>query len=131
MHILIIRCLQIFSSNQPEASTSSHLTKVSPTIPPPVGMAKPTSAMLPGRTTVQESGCFSTSLSVCQGVLDYDLTHNSSTKLSDIELGAYQQLINSNCSARAVEFICVALEPECRPSHIGVLPPCRRICKGL
>jgi len=69
---------------------------------------------------------------MCQGVLDYDLTYNrEGTAPRDAgSMAAYENLIRSNCSARAAEFICGALEPECRPSHIGQLPPCRRICKG-
>ncbi|XP_067622697.1 uncharacterized protein [Eurosta solidaginis] len=129
-HHLLRLFNNIFSSDQPVSTTKS-LTKVSPTIPP-VTQFKPTHAMSSGfRSTVQDNGCYSTSLSMCQGVLDYDLTYNSTTKLQLNDETAFRKLIESNCSARALEFICVTLEPECRPSHIGILPPCRRICKAV
>ncbi|KAH8293092.1 hypothetical protein KR044_001649, partial [Drosophila immigrans] len=116
------------------------LTRVSPTLPPPSGVSgRPTEAMT---TTPASSGsgsgsigCISTALPMCRGVLDYDLTYGpgngNGAPRDAAALTAYEQLINANCSARAVEFICAALEPECRPSHIGQLPPCRRICKAI
>ncbi|XP_060665948.1 uncharacterized protein LOC132798198 [Drosophila nasuta] len=113
------------------------LTRVSPTLPPPSGVSgRPTEAMT---TTPSSSnigsvvGCISTALPMCRGVLDYDLTYGSGNGAprDAAAMTAYEQLINANCSARAVEFICAALEPECRPSHIGQLPPCRRICKAI
>lgn len=82
------------------------------------------------KSTSVDARCYSTSLTMCQGVLEYDLTYNVSMRMLQTDLGDYQSLVNSNCSARSVEFICAVLEPECRPSHIGILPPCRRICKG-
>ncbi|XP_054083346.1 uncharacterized protein LOC105216648 [Zeugodacus cucurbitae] len=129
------RILRLFnkglSPDQPFIPTTKSLAKVSPTIPP-LPKFKPTHAMSSGfRTTAQDNGCYSTTLPMCQGVLDYDLTYNSTTKLQFNDQQAFQQLVASNCSARALEFICVTLEPECRPSHIGILPPCRRICKAV
>ncbi|XP_037817584.1 uncharacterized protein LOC119607653 [Lucilia sericata] len=120
----------LFPSNQP-ATTSSvdSLVKVSPTIPP-VTQNKPTAPMT-NKASVPDNKCYSTSLSMCQGVLDYDLTYNVSIQLTPEEIKDYQTLVNSNCSARSVEFMCAVLEPECRPSHIGILPPCRRICKAI
>lgn len=91
---------------------------------------KPTVPMTNNKSSQQDNKCYSTSLSMCQGVLDYDLTYNVSIQLTPNEIRDYQMLMNSNCSARSVEFMCAVLEPECRPSHIGILPPCRRICKG-
>ncbi|XP_053958821.1 uncharacterized protein LOC128863608 isoform X2 [Anastrepha ludens] len=122
---------EIFSSDQPFIPITKALTKVSPTIPP-LTKVKPTHTMSSGfRTPAQDNGCYSTSLPICQGVLDYDLTYNSTTKMQFYDEKALQKLIESNCSMRALEFICVTLEPECRPSHIGELPPCRRICKAI
>lgn len=94
-------------------------------------MAKPTHSEILNRTTTQESGCNSPTLPLCRGVLDYDLTYNSSNSLTPLEYHDIEMLINSNCSARAVEFICTILEPECRPLHVGILSPCKRICKGM
>ncbi|KAL7740822.1 hypothetical protein ACLKA6_013673 [Drosophila palustris] len=115
------------------------LTRVSPTLPPPSGVnsGRPTEAMTttPSSSSIN-SGCISTALPMCRGVLDYDLTYNNNgngngAPRDAAAMEAYGELINANCSARAVEFICAALEPECRPSHIGQLPPCRRICKAI
>ncbi|XP_012161595.1 uncharacterized protein LOC101450750 [Ceratitis capitata] len=130
-HRLLRLFNKVLSPDQPFTATTKPVTKVSPTIPPLV-QYKPTHAMSSGfRTTAQDNGCYSTSLSMCQGVLDYDLTYNSTTKLQLSDKKAFQNLVESNCSARALEFVCVTLEPECRPSHIGNLPPCRRICKAV
>ncbi|XP_034472972.1 uncharacterized protein LOC117780524 isoform X2 [Drosophila innubila] len=110
------------------------LTRVSPTLPPPSGVSgRPTEAMTTTPSSSIVSGCISTALPMCRGVLDYDLTYNNGNGAprDAAALEAYGELINANCSARAVEFICAALEPECRPSHIGQLPPCRRICKAI
>ncbi|XP_073821109.1 uncharacterized protein [Musca autumnalis] len=115
------------------AATAESIVKVSPTIPP-VTQNKPTTPMMPAFTkavTTSDNRCYSTSLSMCQGVLEYDLTYNLSTQVRPTDLADYQLMVNANCSARSVEFICAVLEPECRPSHIGILPPCRRICKAI
>ncbi|XP_017020791.1 uncharacterized protein [Drosophila kikkawai] len=123
---------------KPQATPSSNeqpLTRVSPTLPPPSSASgRPTQAMTFTTTpSATESGCKSTMLPMCQGVLDYDLTYNreGATQRDAVAMVVYEELIRSNCSARAAEFVCAALEPECRPSHIGQLPPCRRICKAI
>ncbi|XP_030383813.1 mucin-5AC [Scaptodrosophila lebanonensis] len=129
------------------ASNVRPLTRVSPTLPPPSPAGgKPTASMTTTMSSSAAGGggnngngnngnsglCYSTTLPMCRGVLDYDLTYNESAAPRDsLAMAAYEQLINANCSARSVEFICAALEPECRPSHIGQLPPCRRICKAI
>ncbi|EDW04848.1 GH19622 [Drosophila grimshawi] len=111
------------------------LTRVSPTLPPPSGVSgRPTEAMTTTPSSSSASGCISTALPMCRGVLDYDLTYNNKENGAPRDaasMEAYKQLINANCSSRAVEFVCASLEPECRPSHIGQLPPCRRICKAI
>lgn len=67
----------------------------------------------------------------CQGVLSYDLTDPSyKWNLTNIEYQHFQHLLTSNCSKRVAEFVCHMLEPECRPSRMKNLKPCRRICKG-
>ncbi|EDW64240.1 atrial natriuretic peptide-converting enzyme [Drosophila virilis] len=110
------------------------LTRVSPTLPPPSGVSgRPTEAMTTTPASSIGSGCISTALPMCRGVLDYDLTYNNGNGAprDAASMEAYEQLISANCSARAVEFVCAALEPECRPLHIGQLSPCRRICKAI
>ncbi|KAH8412131.1 hypothetical protein KR009_000019 [Drosophila setifemur] len=108
------------------------LTRVSPTLPPPTASSRSTEATFTTPSTTN-SGCRSTMLPMCLGVLDYDLTYiREGSAPRDAEaMASYKDLIQSNCSARAAEFVCAALEPECRPSHIGQLPPCRRICKAI
>ncbi|XP_001356455.4 uncharacterized protein [Drosophila pseudoobscura] len=121
---------------RPQATPPGHeqpLTRVSPTLPPPsAASGRPTEAMstTPSPTN---SGCYSTMLPMCQGVLDYDLTYNreGSAPRDAAAMAAYEDLLRANCSARAIEFVCAALEPECRPSPVGQLPPCRRICKAI
>uniref|UniRef100_A0A1A9ZD22 FZ domain-containing protein n=1 Tax=Glossina pallidipes TaxID=7398 RepID=A0A1A9ZD22_GLOPL len=129
----ILRLLNgLFSSNEPSTiPTKAAMVKVSPTIPP-LKRDKSTDPTVPlTKSYIQDNRCYSTSLEMCQGVLDYDLTYNTSYQLTESELQDYQSLVQSNCSVRAIEFICAVLQPECRPSHIGVLPPCRRICKAV
>ncbi|XP_016998187.2 atrial natriuretic peptide-converting enzyme [Drosophila takahashii] len=133
------RMLQLLKDLLPKpqgtpAGDEHPLTRVSPTLPPPAAASeRPTQAMTLTTPSTTNSGCQSTMLPMCQGVLDYDLTYNrEGTAPRDAgSMAAYENLIRSNCSARAAEFICGALEPECRPSHIGQLPPCRRICKAI
>uniref|UniRef100_A0A1I8MLG0 FZ domain-containing protein n=1 Tax=Musca domestica TaxID=7370 RepID=A0A1I8MLG0_MUSDO len=126
----------LFPGHAPSPTTTAtvdSIAKVSPTIPP-VTHNKPTAPMMSASskpTNTQDSRCYSTSLAMCQGVLEYDLTYNISAHITPTDLKDYQLMVNSNCSARSAEFICAVFEPECRPSHIGILPPCRRICKAI
>ena len=73
--------------------------------------------------------CQSTSLSLCRGILHYDLTTNNKP-LTAQEFEHFKYLIESKCSVRVAEFVCAALEPECRPKRMGTLQPCKRICKA-
>ncbi|XP_017070078.2 uncharacterized protein LOC108107173 isoform X2 [Drosophila eugracilis] len=133
------RMLQLLKDLLPKpqatpAGNEHPLTRVSPTLPPPSSASgRPTQAMTLTTPSTTNSGCQSTMLPMCQGVLDYDLTYNreGAAPRDAVSMAAYEQLIRSNCSARAAEFVCGALEPECRPLHIGQLPPCRRICKAI
>ncbi|XP_061390789.1 uncharacterized protein LOC133326126 [Musca vetustissima] len=126
----------LFPGHVPPLTTAAYvesMTKVSPTIPP-VRHSKPTDPMMltaTKSTNTLDNRCYSTSLQMCQGVLEYDLTYNISGHTMPPDLKDYQLMVNSNCSARSVEFICAVLEPECTPTHIGFLPPCRRICKAI
>ncbi|XP_023165900.2 uncharacterized protein LOC111596075 [Drosophila hydei] len=133
------RMLQILKDLLPKPQSTPPanvhlLTRVSPTLPPPSGVSgRPTEAMTTTPSSSIGSGCISTALPMCRGILDYDLTYNNrnGAPRDTASMEAYEQLISANCSARAVEFVCAALEPECRPLHIGQLPPCRRICKAI
>ncbi|KAG5673286.1 hypothetical protein PVAND_003346 [Polypedilum vanderplanki] len=76
--------------------------------------------------------CESTSLPLCQGISTYDLTDSKlKWNLTNLEYEHFQHLIYSNCSNRVHEYVCHLLEPECRPSKMKNLMPCRRICKGI
>ncbi|XP_017099329.3 uncharacterized protein [Drosophila bipectinata] len=134
------RILQLLKDLLPKpqatpAGNEQPLTRVSPTLPPPSpANLRPTEATTFTTTpSTTNNGCQSTMLPMCQGVLDYDLTNirDGSAPRDAMAMATYQELIRSNCSARAAEFVCAALEPECRPSYIGNLPPCRRICKAI
>ncbi|XP_032582124.1 uncharacterized protein LOC6611547 isoform X2 [Drosophila sechellia] len=133
------RMLQLLKEllHKPQATPAGNeptLTRVSPTLPPPLSVSgRPTEAMALTTPSTTNSGCQSTMLPMCQGVLDYDLTFNREVAAprDAVSMAAYESLIRANCSVRAAEFICGALEPECRPLHIGQLPPCRRICKAI
>ncbi|XP_053681334.1 uncharacterized protein LOC128732189 [Anopheles nili] len=116
----------------PSATTDSSLyrTKVSPTLPILSRFEITTEGLR--RFNISEEGvCQSTSLPLCRGVLPYDLTIPSNRKLSPLEYEHFQYLINSKCSVRVAEFVCLVLEPECRPTRMGTLTPCKRICKSI
>nr|XP_029713109.1 uncharacterized protein LOC109413094 isoform X2 [Aedes albopictus] len=100
--------------------SSLYRTKVSPTLP-----------ILSRFEITTEGICKSTSLPLCRGVLPYDLTTTKNLHLSNVEYEHFQYLINSKCSVRVAEFVCLVLEPECRPTRMGTLSPCKRICKSI
>ncbi|XP_050079592.1 uncharacterized protein LOC126567411 [Anopheles maculipalpis] len=116
----------------PSATTDSSLyrTKVSPTLPILSRFEITTEGLK--RFNISEEGiCQSTSLPLCRGVLPYDLTVSTNRQLSPLEYDHFQYLINSKCSVRVAEFVCLVLEPECRPTRMGTLAPCKRICKSI
>ncbi|KAL5288678.1 hypothetical protein ACFFRR_009102 [Megaselia abdita] len=83
-------------------------------------------------TTSVNGNCRSTSLDICRGILQYDLTSSRrKAELSLMEQEHFRYLANSKCSSRSSEFVCAVLEPECRPKQMGVLQPCKRICKSI
>lgn len=113
------------------SSTIGQFLKVSPTFPSLHNNIRSNNGITIKRPTVHDNNCSSTSLDFCQGILNYDLTYPTTKNNFDgIPFKDIETLLKSNCSVRAIEFICTLLEPECRPEHIGILPPCRRICKG-
>lgn len=125
-----MKALESPSNNESISSTIGQLFKVSPTLPTLHNNTK-SNRMSGNKTTIHDNNCCSTSLHFCQGVLNYDLTYPTINKQFDkVVLKDIDTLIKSNCSARAIEFLCTLLEPECRPAHIGILQPCRRLCKG-
>lgn len=112
-------------------STFEGFFKVSPTLPIIDHNVEFNGSSVNRIRTQEDNNCSSTSLDICRGVLNYDLTYTKAVKQLDaVALKDLDILIKSKCSARAIEFICTLLEPECRPRHIGILQPCRRLCKG-
>ncbi|XP_069687000.1 atrial natriuretic peptide-converting enzyme isoform X2 [Periplaneta americana] len=84
-----------------------------------------------------DSLCFSPHLAMCRGTLPYDLTTlplipgiNTPADL-DAALPYFELIVESGCSARARQFVCSILEPECRPEGDALLPPCRKACKAV
>ncbi|XP_055372317.1 serine-rich adhesin for platelets-like [Condylostylus longicornis] len=129
------------SSNQKSLSTEkppqTTTLKVSPTIPvithhrdTSPNIKSTTESELNYNDTSDVNVCQSTSLDMCQGILQYDLTNSKSKHIiATMDLAHFKYLIASNCSNRASQFICSYLEPECRPH--GSLEPCKRICKSI
>ncbi|XP_062559492.1 uncharacterized protein LOC134224211 isoform X2 [Armigeres subalbatus] len=110
--------------------SSLYRTKVSPTLPILSRFEITTEGLK--RFNISEEGiCKSTSLPLCRAVLPYDLTTSKNPQLTNIEYEHFQYLINSKCSVRVAEFVCLVLEPECRPTRMGTLSPCKRICKSI
>ncbi|KAG4078593.1 hypothetical protein HA402_003240 [Bradysia odoriphaga] len=108
----------------------AYRTRVSPTLPV-INSMDPTTERLAANST-DDGICQSTSFSMCRSVLHYDLTTITHHRnLTPIDRQHFEYLIESKCSPRAHEFICSILEPECRPERMGILPPCRRICKAI
>lgn len=113
-----------------DSTTIGQFLKVSPTFPS-LHNNITSNGITIIKPAIHDNNCSSTSLDFCRGILNYDLTYpNAKNNLDEITFKDIDTLFKSNCSVRAIEFLCTILEPECRPEHIGILPPCRRICKG-
>ncbi|XP_063708737.1 uncharacterized protein LOC134837298 [Culicoides brevitarsis] len=110
-------------------TTSNYRTRVSPTLPI-INRYETTTQGLRFLNATDDGVCQSTSLSLCRGILHYDLTANNKP-LTATEYQHFQYLIESKCSVRVAEFVCAVLEPECRPKRMGTLKPCKRICKAV
>lgn len=116
------------------------------TIPPPVSPTLPSSKSLlhivtPPQLrrneslTSSDSICRSPRLSMCRGVLPWDLTALPTIPglSSELDLDAampyFDMILSTGCSKRARQFLCSLLEPECQDVGHNVLPPCRKACK--
>ncbi|XP_055623947.1 uncharacterized protein LOC129767270 isoform X2 [Toxorhynchites rutilus septentrionalis] len=118
------------STTSSTTDSSFYRTKVSPTLPILSRFEITTEGLK--RFNISEEGiCKSTSLPLCRGILPYDLTTLKNRHLTAVEYEHFQYLINSKCSIRVAEFVCLVLEPECRPTRMGTLTPCKRICKSI
>lgn len=108
-------------------TTSTFSAKVSPTLP--LLRKESATERLPNVSArLENDKCVSTSLSVCRGALHYDLTSSERALTAD-ERTNFTYLIESQCSPRAAQFLCLLFEPECRPRTMATLPPCKRFCK--
>lgn len=80
--------------------------------------------------------CSSPQLSMCRGVLPWDLTATpiipgiSSPPDLDAIMPYFEMISSTGCSARIRQFLCSLLEPECRGVGYNILPPCRKACRG-
>lgn len=80
--------------------------------------------------------CSSPQLSLCRGVLPWDLTATpiipgiSSPPDLDAIMPYFEMISSTGCSARIRQFLCSLLEPECRGVGYNILPPCRKACRG-
>lgn len=84
--------------------------------------------------------CRSPSISLCRGVVPWDLTSLPSLPASLPSLDSpsalrealpyFEMVLQSGCSPRAKHFLCPLLEPQCQPYGKQLTPPCRNICRG-
>ncbi|KAF6211296.1 hypothetical protein GE061_014413 [Apolygus lucorum] len=116
-------------------SLSTTALPVSPTLPSlrPKGYEQSTEAP----SNASESTCHSPQLSMCRGVIPWDLTSVPSLPgISSMEslreaMPYFELIIDSGCSPRARQFLCSLLEPECMPLGAPVTLPCRSVCKAV
>ncbi|PSN45884.1 hypothetical protein C0J52_11038 [Blattella germanica] len=108
---------------------------VYPTLPSSTSILHDVSKVL--HQNESESLCFSPHLSMCRGTIPYDLTTlplvPGIKKIADLDaaLPYFEMIVESGCSARARQFVCPLLEPECRPEGDALLPPCQKACRAV
>ncbi|XP_023711977.1 atrial natriuretic peptide-converting enzyme isoform X2 [Cryptotermes secundus] len=130
-------------TNNKIVGNESSRTQVTPPVRSPVYPTLPSSTpVLHNISEIlhqneSESLCFSPHLSMCRGTLPYDLTTlpliPGISKLEDLDaaLPYFEMIVESGCSARARQFVCSVLEPECRPKGDILLPPCHKLCRAV
>ncbi|XP_041975463.1 atrial natriuretic peptide-converting enzyme-like isoform X2 [Aricia agestis] len=118
-------------------STTQHSlynTRVSPTLPTWRNIKEPTTKKYPDGLNNLDVQCRSTSVPLCRGILPYDLAGPpvtmGRTTVSSL-LPQLEYLIQTNCSERAIHFVCALLEPECSPQPNLQKLPCYNFCKGI
>ncbi|XP_014270966.1 atrial natriuretic peptide-converting enzyme isoform X1 [Halyomorpha halys] len=114
---------------------STTVLPVSPTLPSLQPKGAPTPTQPP--FNYSESNCHSPQLSMCRGIIPWDLTTvpnlpgiTSMTSLQEA-MPYFELVLESGCSPRARAFLCSLLEPECQPIGRTVIPPCRKACKAV
>ncbi|XP_045527919.1 atrial natriuretic peptide-converting enzyme isoform X4 [Pieris brassicae] len=78
--------------------------------------------------------CRSTRLSLCRGILPYDLAGlpaRIGKKEVTLLLPQIKYLVATNCSDRVRHFACSLLEPECSPPPFSSKLPCYSLCKAI
>ncbi|KAK9506371.1 hypothetical protein O3M35_008323 [Rhynocoris fuscipes] len=127
-----------YQSNQSKnkfLGMSTTALPVSPTLP----SLQPKQSL---RSTVpplnqSESNCHSPQLQMCRGIIPWDLTSVPSlpgiTTMDSLReaMPYFELILESGCSQRAREFLCILLEPECQPLGTIVTPPCRHTCRAV
>lgn len=101
---------------------------------------RPTIKRFRNRSTYKNmsvGACSSPRLSLCRGVLPWDLTGTpvipgiSSSLDLDAVMPYFDMISSTGCSPRIRQFLCSLLEPECRNVGNNILPPCRKSCRGM
>ncbi|CAG9581628.1 unnamed protein product [Danaus chrysippus] len=111
---------------------SLYNTRVSPTLPTWKDRGDATTKKYPINYDAPQ--CRSTRLSICRGVLPYDLASApASIAMTDVTtlLPQIEYLVSTNCSERVRHFACSLLEPECSPPPYTPKLPCYNFCKAI
>ncbi|OWR42361.1 hypothetical protein KGM_215769 [Danaus plexippus plexippus] len=111
---------------------SLYNTRVSPTLPTWKDRGDATTKKYPINYDAPQ--CRSTRLSLCRGVLPYDLASApASIAMTDVTtlLPQIEYLVSTNCSERVRHFACSLLEPECSPPPYSPKLPCYNFCKAI
>ncbi|XP_067008342.2 uncharacterized protein [Anabrus simplex] len=125
------------SRNKQGYLRSSTRHPVFPTVPPSPTTHYVTEIPVEEHPNDSEGLCFSPRLSMCRGVLPYDLTTlplvPGISRLADLDaaLPYFEMILESGCSSRARQFVCSLLEPECQPMGESLILPCRKACKAV
>ncbi|KAJ8736176.1 hypothetical protein PYW08_006832 [Mythimna loreyi] len=127
--------ISIEDAEKMKSTTQSSLynTRVSPTLPTWRDEDDSTTKKYPSNI-YSEVQCRSTRMSLCRGILPYDLA-GAPAKIGNVEatslLSQIDYLVSTNCSDRVKHFLCALLEPECSPPPYPTKMPCYSLCKAI
>ncbi|XP_047025425.1 uncharacterized protein LOC124634059 isoform X1 [Helicoverpa zea] len=127
--------ISIEDAEKMKSTTQSSLynTRVSPTLPTWRDGDDTTTKKYPSNI-YSEVQCRSTRLSLCRGVLPYDLA-GTPAKIGHTDITSLMPqidyLVAANCSDRVRHFVCALLEPECNPPPYPPKKPCYSLCKAV
>uniref|UniRef100_A0A2A4K0K1 FZ domain-containing protein n=1 Tax=Heliothis virescens TaxID=7102 RepID=A0A2A4K0K1_HELVI len=118
---------------QSTTQSSIYNTRVSPTLPTWRDGDDTTTKKYPSNI-YSEVQCRSTRLSLCRGVLPYDLA-GTPAQIGNVDITSMMAqidyLVAANCSDRVRHFVCALLEPECNPPPYPSKKPCYSLCKAV